>query len=377
MRNPDPRIDEAKALPVGEIADRLCIAGLKPAGRERVGPCPVCGGSDRFSIAPDRGVFNCRQCGGGDGIRLVELVLGKAFLEAVTWLVGDRPADLDPAEAARRRAKAQKAEAERAAVAEKKRAEAIAAARAIWRACEPPEDTPVRAYLERRGLTRERMPRIPGALRYHPALRFTHMIDGEWRTIHEGPAMVAGVADVTGKFIGAHRTWIDLATDNGKAAIAHAGEALPSKKMLGSKKGGAIRFSPAQDARRTLIMGEGIETTLSAMVAAPVPGAAYWAGVDLGNMAGRRLVVTNSATGKRSSRFSELPDLEDHEAFRPPSDIRRLIFIQDGDSAARETRAKLLAGLARARHCLPGLVTELVHAGDGIDLNDLLRRPSP
>ena len=42
------------------------ILGLRQRGLELVGPCPSCGGKDRFSVAlkGNRTVFNCRQCQG-------------------------------------------------------------------------------------------------------------------------------------------------------------------------------------------------------------------------------------------------------------------------------------------------------------------------
>jgi hypothetical protein len=48
---------------------------LKKQGVERVGPCPHCGGVDRFSINTVKGVFNCRHCQkGGDVIELVRFL---------------------------------------------------------------------------------------------------------------------------------------------------------------------------------------------------------------------------------------------------------------------------------------------------------------
>ena len=58
------------------------------------------------------------------------------------------------------------------------------------------------------------------------------------------------------------------------------------KKVIGSKKGGAIRLFTPKPAHR-IVMGEGIETTLTAAAHAFEFDTAYWAGVDLGNMAGR------------------------------------------------------------------------------------------
>ena len=63
----------AKARAV-RIEDEIVRRGIKLRGKiERVGPCPKCGGEDRFSINTKKGVWNCRQCGvGGDVIKLVE-----------------------------------------------------------------------------------------------------------------------------------------------------------------------------------------------------------------------------------------------------------------------------------------------------------------
>src|SRR5690606_34102049 len=115
-----------------------------------------------------------------------------------------------------------------------------------------------------------------------------------------------------------------------------------------------------------LVMAEGIETTLSGLVAKAIEtGAAYWAGVDLGNMSGQRKL------GK-GLKYAGIPDMSDRDAFVPPEWVRRLIFIQDGDSEPRLTRAKLLSGLRRAMAMRPGLTAGIVHPGEGIDMNDLL-----
>jgi hypothetical protein len=113
-------------------------------------------------------------------------------------------------------------------------------------------------------------------------------------------------------------------------------------------------------------MGEGIETTLTAFAVNAVPNAAYWAGVDLGNMAGHMLKV-------EGVRYSGLPDMSDEKAFVPPQWVKRLIFIQDGDSEPNMTLAKLECGLRRAMELRPGLVGQIVSAGSGVDLNDVLR----
>jgi hypothetical protein len=63
------------------------IGGLEPDGEESyAGPCPKCGGDDRFGVSPsegDTGLFNCRQCGfSGDGLDYLQEVEGRTFREA-------------------------------------------------------------------------------------------------------------------------------------------------------------------------------------------------------------------------------------------------------------------------------------------------------
>ena len=57
----EDELDQARAVSVLEIAEDHG-AKLKKSGRERVGPCPVCGGVDRFAIRPDKNIWNCRGC---------------------------------------------------------------------------------------------------------------------------------------------------------------------------------------------------------------------------------------------------------------------------------------------------------------------------
>lgn len=55
---------------------------LPPDGRH--GPCPVCGGKDRFRFddKAGRGTWFCNQCGHGDGLDLVALVKQCSLSEA-------------------------------------------------------------------------------------------------------------------------------------------------------------------------------------------------------------------------------------------------------------------------------------------------------
>ena len=74
--------------PITDVVARFGLR-LKRQGRELVGPCPVCGGNDRFAVHPTKGVWNCRHCvRGGDAIALLRHVEGCSFREAVAALGG-------------------------------------------------------------------------------------------------------------------------------------------------------------------------------------------------------------------------------------------------------------------------------------------------
>lgn len=370
MHAEDPRLAEAKARPIGEVVDLLAIAGLQRHGHELVGPCPKCGGTDRFGVNLRKGVFQCRRCGiAGDGLRLVMEVQGLDFRAALTWLCGEaqgvteaeRKARLAKAEAARRKAEDR---------AERERQKAIGLAREVWKAGRSATGTPVQDYLARRSIDIAALGGFPMGIRFHPDLPYTHHIDGAWQTVYRGPAMLAAIQGPDGRFSGVHRTWLDLDQPKGKARIFHpvTGEALESKKVLGSKKGGAIRLRPPAGPSlvgSTMVSAEGLETTWSAMMGGVYADAAFWCLVDLGNMSGRR----QSGPGLK---YAGLPDLDDGEAFVPPPWVARLIFVMDGDSEPRDTRAKLEAGLRRAMALRPGLRGQIAAAPNGFDLNDVL-----
>lgn len=370
----DPRLSEAQALPIGDVAERLGLAGLKRAGREMVGPCPDCGGTDRFGVNLQKGLFQCRRCGiKGDGIALVQAVRRVDFRGALEFLCGSAEGVSEDERQARRvRAEEAKRVADAAAVREREKATQLA--RATWEGAVPAEGTPVRAYLTRRGIPVPLLRALPICLRFAPALGYTVHRGPSlgWQVIHRGPAMLAAVQGRDGRFVGVHRTWLDLGQPKGKAVITdlETGDRCEAKKMLGSKKGGAIRLRGPKGGR-VLVMGEGIETTLSAAVSGRFEGAAFWAGVDLGNISGVQLPAALRPDGTRP-RWSGLPDMTDAAAFVPPPGCERLVLIQDGDSDPAMTRAKLLAGARRAMMLRPGLVAQIVHPGKGRDLNDVL-----
>jgi ribosomal protein L37AE/L43A len=65
------------------------VPGLKPHGRYHIGPCPFCGGEDRFTVKrTDAGdVWICRKCGDGkyhDAVAFLMRAEGKSFQEVTS-----------------------------------------------------------------------------------------------------------------------------------------------------------------------------------------------------------------------------------------------------------------------------------------------------
>ena len=136
--------------------------------------------------------------------------------------------------------------------------DSAAAARRLWGACRPLGGTRAEAYLRARGLDACRFP----SLRFHPALAYRD--DASWRRF---PALVAAVTSPGGTLEGVLRTWLHPDRP-AKAPVAQP------RKALGRVHGHAVRFgAPAGDGA-TLLVGEGIETVLSLVAAAPALHAA-------------------------------------------------------------------------------------------------------
>jgi CHC2 zinc finger len=89
----DAWVQAARSVPIESVLTRRGVH-LRKSGVERIGPCPKCGGTDRFSINVKEGVWNCRGCKpegiSGDVIGLVEWLDGVDFKTAVETLEGTR-----------------------------------------------------------------------------------------------------------------------------------------------------------------------------------------------------------------------------------------------------------------------------------------------
>ena len=185
----------------------------------------------------------------------------------------------------------------------------------IWDAASPAHGTIVEEYL-----TNERGVFLPPVadIRFHPALR--HKCGSTFG------GMVALVTDcLTREPIGIHRTFL---TDDGKKA-----DVDPARMMLGHCVGGVVRLGPNGPA---IVVGEGIETTLSGMVGSTFSG---WAALSTVGL--QRILA--------------------------PPDVSEVCILADGDEAGRHAADVASRNLARA-----GKLCRVASAPEGFDFNDML-----
>lgn len=184
----------------------------------------------------------------------------------------------------------------------------------IWNHSHP--DPLIKAYLRSRSITIT----PPEDLRLYPDLYH--------RSGQRSPAMVALVRNVDGEPVSVHRTWL-AADGRSKAPVD------PNKMSLGPVSGCAIRLALVTD---TVLLGEGLETTLSAMQLTGLPG---WS--------------TISSPGLKAVEL--------------PPEIRTVTIAIDHDPPGLEAAQALCRRLeAEGR-----TVTMIRPNREGADFNDILR----
>lgn len=205
--------------------------GIRLIGRgsERVGPCPICGGRDRFSININKQCWNCRGCGkGGDVISLVRHLDRVDFKTAVATLTGEECRSKLIATAVPPAAHDEEANTSRAL--------------RLWDEARPINDTLAEQYLRRRGLE---PPEGGNVLRFHSSCPF-----GPGGATC--PCLLALFRDIlTNEPKSIHRI-----------ALAPSGIAI-SKKMLGSVARCAVKLDCYVE--QGLVISEGVETSLAGM----------------------------------------------------------------------------------------------------------------
>jgi len=282
--------------------------GGRREGREWRCPCPAHGGHSLLLADGRDGKLLARCFGGCEwadvfaGLRSLGLIGG-----------GTANVGVDPEERRSRKEAEARAETDRLT-------RGICAARDLYRRARPAAATLVRVYLRSRGIFGP----IPTVLRF--LAHCPHRNGGHY------PAMLAPIVNVDGHQIAVHKTF--LSPEGGKAVLPKGEQ----REIRGPMTGSAVRLERHGDDRE-LIVGEGIESTLSAMRLFHLPG---WAAL--------------CAPGV--------------EALELPPEIRAVAIAADnhangaGQRAALSARERWLAEGRSARILLPPNPDE--------DFNDLL-----
>lgn len=395
----DPIIDDfvarARGVSVAEAADRLQIPD-PVRGVEHQGPCPACGGTDRFSVNRGKNVFNCRSCGGGrDGIGLAALWCGYDVRNRAEFLLACSQVLLEPVPAAGERetdeqraarekrtadalADANKKQQARDANAEKERQKAITLGRNLWLNaldCVAAGEREAAGFALIRRYLRLRTGFWPHDavfehIRFLPACTYYHGRDerGYSVALYTGPALSIPFVNLDGKITGSQQLWVDLdAKPKFRPILFDAkGEKLSSKKMHGVKKGSFLPVFGGLEATRWVV-GEGIENP--AAWAGPEgwrEDTFYCAGGDIGNLAGPRdpesdfyhPTLKKQDTKGRWRRVKvqgpvPLAGQTPEDAMPVPDHVKELVILADGDSEPVQTAACLAR--ANARLARPGL----------------------
>lgn len=211
------------------------------------GPCPSCGGTDRFRWDNRNadGGYICSRCGSGNGFDMLKLIKGWDFataareVDAVVGNVKPDPPQKKLDEATR-----------------------VRLLRELWAAgVSIASDNPAARYLGNRRLD---LPRNRKALRFVESCPIPKLHGGG-----QAPAMIGLVTDGAGQPVNIHRTFLKP-DGSGKADMEQPRAMMPGNIPDGS----AIRLTPVAD---ELGIAEGIETALAATRLFDVP---TWAAVN-------------------------------------------------------------------------------------------------
>jgi putative DNA primase/helicase len=234
-------MSEAEKLAQGrwpELLPRLGVDNKFLVNRH--GPCPICGGRDRFRFdnKEGRGTFFCNSCGVGDGYKLTQLVTGKSFATIV-----DEICSITGQVSKWTQGKDDQRDKQKALI------------KRIWDASKAvTKDGPVGRYLKDRTTQYWAFKSIRQYLGQHHCL------------------MVCKIISPSDEAVNCHLTY--LTSDGRKADVA------PNRRIMAGQlpNGSAIRLG---DAAEVMGIAEGIETALAAQVMFQLP---VWSAINAQNL---------------------------------------------------------------------------------------------
>lgn len=368
---------------------------LRHCGAEWVGPCPECGGSDRFSVAPRKGVWNCRGSEGGrDAVSLVMHVTDMSNVEAAEFILDrDRPGGKRE-ETDQERAEREARVAQRRQAAELRRVrdekEAAAKRRRDQEACDAILSRAVKidgthgeAYLRARGLTPSR--RMMGDLRFVAEVDYfgapkPFLKDQDHEHLATLPAIVSIIRDVAGQPVAIHLTYLDPHepkkwTAPWEVEVEKKARLNPAKKIrkiADTWSGGMIRLGLVGD---KLAIAEGIETALSWYALGYGPEDISLAcAVDMDNLLGGCSGTIPHPEKRKPDgspyRIANGEPAPEKPGVILPEWVREVIILGDGDSDPWQMQAKVLGQVRRWR--AQGRIVSVHMAPPRMDFNDVL-----
>lgn len=245
--------------------------------KNRHGPCPICGGKDRFRFdnKEGNGTFICNQCGAGNGIKLLELYSQCSFenaLKIISQILGEEAHELNYTSGPKHIREILKGlpflnqKYQSSQIDIEKRRELL---RNTWQQAKAVSSgDSVDCYLRARGIA---LSAFPSVLRFHP--RLSYFEDG--MMIGKFPAMLALIQGNCNQKITIHRTYLGSGC---KANVSNPKKLMTPITPM-SSLGGAIKlYNPISG---KLAIAEGIETALAFNIATQLP---VWAGISADGM---------------------------------------------------------------------------------------------
>jgi DNA primase len=269
-------VGRARDVPIEHAAGNRQLTLRRASRVEWHGPCPLCGGTDRFFINVRKQCFYCRGCDrGGDVIAFVQFFDRCDFIEACKRLSREPPPPASMVEEARRRKQRDAAEID----------QMVAVSRQRWRQTTALSGTLGECYL--RDVRCIALDVWPATLRFHRGL-----FHREAR--RHFPAIVAPVQNAAGEFRGIWRIFLDPETTD-KAPVEEP------RLGLGEIAGNMVRLTPIGP---EVVVSEGIESGLAALMADP--SRSHIAALSASHM--RRLKLPECVRSAILVEENDLPD---------------------------------------------------------------------
>ncbi len=272
--------------------------------KNKHGPCPICGGKDRFRFDDKGGTgsFFCNHCGAGDGIRFLRIFHNCDFRTAIEMVERTLGVNIDARYSIPKKSSPylsnislKNSDYITSDQIEKRRYKL----NKTWStASSITTGDAVQCYLWARGIC---LNLFPATLRYHPALPYYE----DKKLIGKFTAMVGLVTDYQNEVVNIHRTFLE---NSCKANVSNAKKLMPPIRP-NATIGGSIKLYEPENG--ILAVSEGIENALAFYFSTQIP---VWSAISAAGM--EKIIL--------------------------PATVKDVIILVDNDSSGRGQKAALI-----------------------------------